>query len=49
MPKKIAPNTPQSLPELKPKKSRSNTSIPSTLQTVKGLPDTVKFFVHDKN
>ena len=44
MPKKIAPNTPQSLPELKPKKSRSNTPIPSTLQTVKGLPDTVKLY-----
>ena len=44
MPKKIAPNTPQSLPELKPKKSRSNTPIPSTLQTVKGLPDTLKLY-----
>ena len=43
MPKKIAPNTPQSLPEIKPK-SRSNTPIPSTLQTVKGLPDTVKLY-----
>ena len=40
MPKKIA----QSLPESKPKKSRSNTPIPSTLQTVKGLPDTVKLY-----
>ena len=44
MPKKIALKTPQSLPELKPKKSRSNTPIPSTLQTVKGLPDTVKLY-----
>ena len=39
MPKK----TPQSLPS-KPKKNRSNTPIPSTLQTVRGLPDMVKLY-----